>query len=183
MAFEQAAKFVVEELVVRDNGAITFPDATQQTTAYTGDTTPLPKYGVVTKMDTATITIAEQDEYQSTGVTGVLDALNSGVSLGTDDTFAIKNTSGETRIFDITGSVDVTAGASAVVVGIKLAKNGTEIDASECRAWSPANQSGKLVNGFIVSLAPNDEISLVIANFTSGANLTFLRGRIIARTV
>jgi hypothetical protein len=183
MAFEQAAKFVVEELVIRDNGAITFPDDTQQTTAFVGDTTPLPKYGVVTKMDSGTITIETQDEYQSTGVTGVLDALNDGVSVGTTDTFAIKNTSGATRIFDITGSIDVTAGATAVVVGIKLAKNGTPIAASECRAHSPSNLTAKLVNGFIVSLAPNDEVSLVVANFTDTTSLTFLRGRIIARTV
>ena len=33
MAFQQAAKFVVEELVIRDNGAITYPDGTTQSTA------------------------------------------------------------------------------------------------------------------------------------------------------
>lgn len=183
MAFEQSAKFVTQELVIKDNGAISFPDSTRQTTAYTGDATPLPRYGVVTKMNSETVTIDEQSTYQSTGVTGVLSTLQSGVSLGTTDTFAIKNTSGATRIFDITGSIDTTANAETVVVGVKLAKNGVPIDGSECRAWSPANQTAKLVTGFLIELAANDEVSLVIANFTNDSNLTFLRGRIIARTV
>jgi len=183
MAFEQAAKFVVEELVVRDNGAITFPDNTVQTTAYVGDATPLPKYGVVSKMDSGSIVIEEQGEYQSTGLTGVLDALNDGVSLGTADTFAIKNTSGETRIFDITGSIDVGVGGTLVNVGIILAKNGVPIAGSECKAWSPVNQAAKLVNGFLVELAPNDEVALFIANFTNTTTMTLFRGRIIARTI
>lgn len=38
MAFEQASKFVVEELVIKDNGAIGFPDGSVQTTAYVGST-------------------------------------------------------------------------------------------------------------------------------------------------
>jgi hypothetical protein len=33
MAFEQASKFVVDELIIRDNGAITYPDGTIQSTA------------------------------------------------------------------------------------------------------------------------------------------------------
>ena len=36
MAFEQAAKFVVEELVIRHNGAIAFPDGTVQDSALVG---------------------------------------------------------------------------------------------------------------------------------------------------
>jgi hypothetical protein len=183
MAFQQAAKFVVEELVIRDNGAVTFPDSTVQTTAYTGDLSPLARYGQVSKMDNGTITIATQSTYQSTGLTATLDSLASGIARGTTNTFAIKNTSGETRIFDIFASMDADTSATTSVVGIGLAKNGTFINSTECRAWAVANQSAKLVSSWMIELAPNDEVALFVANFTGTGSLNFLRGKIVARTV
>ena len=182
MAFEQAAKFVVEELVIRDNGAVTFPDSTVQTTAYTGDLSPLARYGQVSKMDNGTITIATQSTYQSTGLSATLDSIQSGIAIGTTDTFAIKNTSGETRIFDIFASMDCDTAATNVV-GIGLAKNGTFIAPTECRAWAVINQSAKLVSSWMIQLAPNDEVALYVANFSAEADITFLRGKIVARTV
>ena len=184
MAFEQAAKFVVEELVIRDNGAVTFPDNTVQTTAYVGDLTLAPKYGLASKMTSGTITIAEAETYQSTGLTATLDALNSGISLGTTDAFGLKNTSGVTRIFDVMGSIDMgVAGAGDKIIGIKLALNGVPIDGSECRAWSIGGKAGKLVTFYLVEMEPDDEVSLFVANISTNDNISFSRGRIVARTI
>jgi hypothetical protein len=183
MSFQKVPKFVVEELVIKDNGAVTFPDDTVQTTAYTGDLSPLSRYGQVSKMNNGTITIATQSTYQSTGLTATLDSIASGVALGTTNTFAIKNTSGETRIFDIYASMDADTGATTSVLGIGLAKNGTFVNSTECRAWAIANQSAKLVSSWMIELAPNDELALFVANFTGTGTVNFLRGRIVARTV
>ncbi len=185
MAFEQAAKFVVEELVIRDNGAITFPDSTTQTTAYVAAPSTLePKYGQAGRVNTFdTIEIGAKDVYQSTGLTATLNSLNSGVSLGEDDEFGLKNTSGETRIFDVFGSIDMGATGEATALGIKLALNGVEIDETECRAVSLDSRPGKLVTAWLLELEPDDEVSLMVANLTNANNISFSRGRIIARTV
>jgi hypothetical protein len=135
-------------------------------------------------MDSATITLIAQNEYQSTGLTGVLNSLNSGVSLGEDDTFAIKNTSGETKIFQIFGSIDM--GVSVVgdtIMGIKFALNGVEVNETECRAWSIGGKAGKLVTNWIFELEPDDEVALYVANFSNTNNISFSRGRIVAQTV
>ena len=183
MAFEQAAKFVVEELVIRDNGAITFPDSTTQTTAYVEPPTPIgPKYGQVVKTTTGTIEIDDAEVYQSTGLQGTLNELADGVSLGEDDTLAVKNTSGETRIFQITATMDCTT-SGTVVVGIALALNGEVILDSECRATSVATQVKKNHTTWLVELEDGDEIALYVANFTNENSISFNRGRIVARTV
>jgi hypothetical protein len=177
MAFDQSAKFVVEELVIRERGAITFPDNTTQATAYFE-----PRYGQVVKTTTGTIEIEDAGVYQSTGLQGTLNELADGVGLGEDDTLAVKNTSGETRIFQITATMDCTT-SGTVVVGIALALNGDVILDTECRATSVATQVKKNHTTWLVELEDGDEIALYVANFTNDNAIAFNRGRIVARTI
>jgi hypothetical protein len=145
--------------------------------------TPTARYGQISRINTSdSITIATQSVYQSTGLLGTLNTLNYGVSLGTTDTFAIKNTSGEIAVFEIYASMD-TLTAGVTVLGIKLAKNGVAIDESECRGACTGGIATKLATDWIVSLEPNDEVSLLIANHTNTTNMTFVRGRIVAKTL
>ena len=141
-------------------------------------------YGQVSRMTSDTINIITEATYQSTGLSATLDANANGIALGTTDSFAVKNTSGETTIFKVYASADVEAG-NTKLLGIKLAKNGTEIPATECRAstGTGANTFAKLVTNWMIELAPNDEVSLLIANFTQSGNITLQRGRIVASTV
>jgi hypothetical protein len=140
-------------------------------------------YGQVGKQTQSTITIGTAGAYQSTGITATLDTLaNSGISLGTTDTFAVKNTSGETRVFQITASMDCLTAADAAI-GIKLALNGTPIDDSDCRAWAVEDYTAKLVTTWLVELDDDDEVALFVANHTDTANVTFIRGRVVATTV
>jgi hypothetical protein len=141
-------------------------------------------YGQLSKMNSATIALVSQNVYQSTGLTGTLSSLGSGISLGTEDTFALKNTSGETKVFQLFGSIDMgIAGAQDSIMGIKFALNGVEIDESECRAWSIGGKAGKLVTYWIVELEPNDEVALYVANFSNTIDFSFSRGRIVAQTI
>jgi hypothetical protein len=142
--------------------------------------------GQVSKMDAGTITITTQSVYVSTGLTGIFDtATASGMTLGTTNTFAVKNTSGATKLMQIYGSIDAkTVSGNNKVLGIKLAKNGTAIDQTECRAFTGSgNDEAKLVTNWMISMAANDEVALFIANHSGTENISFGRGRLVATEV
>lgn len=142
--------------------------------------------GQVNKMDAGTITITTQSVYVSTGLTGIFDSTTaSGTSLGTTNTFAVKNTSGTTKLMQIYGSIDAkTVTGNNHTLGIKLAKNGTAIDQTECRAFTGSGgQEAKLVTNWMISMAANDEVALFIANHSGTENISFGRGRLVATEV
>ena len=139
--------------------------------------------GQVSKMDTGTIVISTQSVYVSTGLTGTFDSTTaSGMTLGTTDTFALKNTSGATKLMQFYGSIDArTTTGNNKILGIKLAKNGTVIDQTECRAFtSSGGQEAKLVTNWMISMAANDEVALFIANQSGDQDIAFGRGRLVA---
>ena len=142
--------------------------------------------GQASKMDSGTIDIVAQGVYVTTGLTATLDtATASGMTLGTTNAFAVKNTSGATKLMQIYGSIDAkTVSGNNKVLGIKLAKNGTAIDQTECRAFTGSgNDEAKLVTNWMISMAANDEVALFIANHSSNVDITFARGRLVATEV
>ncbi len=142
--------------------------------------------GQASKMDGGTIDIVTQGVYVSTGLTATFDASTaSGMTLGTTNAFAVKNTSGATKLMQIYGSIDAkTVSGNNKVLGIKLAKNGTAIDQTECRAFTGSgNEEAKLVTNWMISMAANDEVALFIANHSSNVDITFARGRLVATEV
>ena len=142
--------------------------------------------GQVSKMDAGTIDIVTQSVYVSTGLTGTFDTTTaSGMTLGTTNAFAVKNTSGSTKLMQIYGSIDATTvSGNNNILGIKLAKNGTAIDQTECRAFTGSgNEEAKLVTNWMISMAANDEVALFIANHSSNVDITFARGRLVATQV
>jgi hypothetical protein len=142
--------------------------------------------GQASKMDGGTIDIVTQGVYVSTGLTATFDASTaSGMTLGTTNAFAVKNTSGATKLMQIYGSIDAkTVSGNNKVLGIKLAKNGTAIDQTECRAFTGSgNDEAKLVTNWMISMAANDEVALFIANHSSNVDITFARGRLVATEV
>lgn len=142
--------------------------------------------GQCSKMTDGTIDITTQSAYVSTGLTAVLDSSTaSGMVLGITDTFGLKNDSGGTKLFRIYGSIDAnTVTQNNKVLGIKLAKNGTAIDETECRAYTGgSNEEAKLVTSWMVELDDGDEVSLLIANHSSSTDIILKRGRIVASEV
>jgi hypothetical protein len=140
--------------------------------------------GQVSKMDTDTITIATQGTYVTTGLTGIFDtATASGMVLGTSNAFALKNTSGISKLLRFYGSIDAFAGNNQIL-GIKLAYNGVAIAETECRAFTGSGgQEAKLVTSWMIELANNAEVSLFIANHSGATNISFKRGRLLASQV
>ena len=139
--------------------------------------------GQVSKMDSGTIDIVTQSVYVSTGLTGTFDSTTAnGMTLGTTNAFAVKNTSGATTLMQIYGSIDAkTTSGNNKILGIKLAKNGTAIDQTECRAFTGSGgQEAKLVTNWMISMAANDEVALFIANQSGTENITLGRARLVA---
>lgn len=140
--------------------------------------------GQASRMTSGTIAIATAGAYVSTGLTATFDSTTaSGMTLGTTDLFALKNTSGATKLLRFYASIDASAGNNHVL-GIKLAKNGTLIDASECRAYSASGSAiAKLATSWMISVAANEEVSVRIANISDTTTIDFQRGRIVATEV
>lgn len=137
--------------------------------------------GQASKMTSGTIAIATAGTYQSTGLTATLDsASNYQVILGTSNTFGLKNNSGATKLFQVMASMDATAGNNHTL-GISLAKNGTIIPQSECRASTGSgSQITKLLCFWMIELANSDEVALFAANHSDTTSISFQRGRISA---
>ncbi len=146
--------------------------------------TRAPVRGQVSRTTTGTIDITTQGTYVSTGLEATLDtATANGMTRGTTDTFGLKNTSGATRLMRFYGSIDAADGNNRTL-GIKLALNGTPIDATECRAFtSSGGAEAKLVTSWMISMAANDEVSLFIANHSSTTDLELRRARLVASEV
>lgn len=147
---------------------------------YIASSVPLVR-GQASKMTDGTIDIVTKDVYVSTGLTATLDADTAyGMVLGTTDAFGLKNDSGATKLFRIYASIDAADGNNSTL-GLKLAKNGTAIDNSECRAFTGTGaEEAKLVTSWMVELDDGDEVSLLIANFKNTSDLVLKRGRIVA---
>ena len=140
--------------------------------------------GQASKMDTGTITISTAGVYVTTGLTGIFDTTTAnGMVIGTSQAFAIKNTSGISKLLRFYGSIDATA-SNNQILGVKLAYNGVAIDETECRAFTGSGgQEAKLVTSWMINVANNDEVSLFIANHSNATNISFKRGRIVASEV
>ena len=137
--------------------------------------------GQASKMTSGTIAIVTAGTYQSTGLTATFDsATDYQVVLGTTDTFGLKNDSGATKLFMVQASMDASAGNNHTL-GISLAKNGSTIPQSECRAFTGSNaQITKLFCFWMVELDDGDEVALFVANHSDTTLISFQRGRISA---
>ncbi len=143
-----------------------------------------PIRGQASRMTTGEIAIATQGVYVATGLVATFDSATANeMALGTVNTFGVKNTSGETRLVQVYGSIDAVSGNNQTL-GIKLALNGTPIDQTECRAFTGSGgQEAKLVTNWMISMDDDDEVSLFIANHSGTVNVEFRRGRIVAAEV
>ncbi len=137
--------------------------------------------GQASKMTSGTISIAAAGTYQSTGLTATFDtATDYLTTLGTTNTFAIKNVCGATKLFMVQASMDASAGNNHTL-GIALAKNGSVVSQSECRAFTGSNsQITKLFCFWMIELANNDEVAMFVANHSDTTSISFQRGRISA---
>lgn len=134
--------------------------------------------GQASYTNTGTVSIATQGTYVSTGLTATFDSTTAyGISLGTTDLFALKNTTGSTQLVKVSAGIDAHAGNNQII-GMRLAKNGVGIPETECRSFSSSNDV-PLITNWLINMAANDEISIQVANHGGTTGLTLKRGRIV----
>ena len=145
---------------------------------------PSGPFGQMSRTTSGVVTGAAVGTYRTTGLVGTLDAVSDGFVLGTSDQLGLRNASGRTLVMRLYGSADIENGNNHVV-GLKLAKNGVAIDATECR--SATGQGGvnfaKAVTSWCVTMADGDEVSLFVADFTGTGDLTVQRARLVGTLV
>jgi hypothetical protein len=143
-----------------------------------------PVRGQISRITSGNIVITTAGQYVATGLEATLDAATAnGMTRGTTDLFGLKNTSGATRLMRFYGSIDAADGNNQTL-GIKLALNGTPIDETECRAFtSSGGAEAKLVTSWMISMAADAEVSLMIANHSGTTNIELRRARLVASEV
>ena len=129
-------------------------------------------YGVQTE-----VTINTTGVYVDLPFTGTLNDLSVGAA-SVDSKLGLKNVSPKSYIVQVKGTADVEAKGSSKEIGLRLVKNGTDINGGECRATVANSTIAKLHSFAIVEVEPGDEVTMQIANFTNTNNPDFERGRI-----
>ena len=156
-------------------------------------------YNAIKQLNTATFQPMRAVLWNQTGDTvaittaGVYVPINIAGTLDTDATFNM--TAGTTNA---TGLVNDTNQARTVVfiatydgkcgnnnaMGLKLALNGTPIDATECRSFGGATgQVGKTMTQWIERMEPGDEVSMWAANIDTTDDLDVDRFKLLAHAV
>jgi hypothetical protein len=151
---------------------------------YGGGVAPSDSYqGQMGRTTSGVVNIATAGTYQATGLIGTLDTvISDGIELSTTDQLGLKNVSGKTVDFKIFASADIEAGNNRIL-GIILAKNGTTIAETECRAPTGVGTSfAKLFTNWIIPMADGDQVTMYVTNHTTSGNITIDRCRMLAIT-
>jgi hypothetical protein len=141
--------------------------------------------GQVSIQNNTTVTdVIQSNTFYESGVNGTLDSSTAvNFTALTDSKLGLRYTGTDTRIFWVYGSADCTAGNNQMLA-IRLAKNGTSIPETECRAFTGSNaQEGKLVTTWMIELATNDVVTLVLANPAATTDITIKRARLVANAI
>jgi hypothetical protein len=117
--------------------------------------------------------------FVNSGLTGTLEtSTDVGTAAGAAGVFGIRRTDPGPQMAYVIATADVTAG-SPKLLAIKLALNGTPINATECNA-SVTNQTvAKLHSMWLLELTEDDVVSVWFANYTSSAAITVARARMV----
>jgi hypothetical protein len=115
----------------------------------------------------------------NSGLTGTLEGTTDvGTAAGASGVFGIRRTDPGPQMTYVIATADVTASAPKTL-GIKLALNGTPIDATECNASVTNQVVAKLHSMWLLELDEDDVVSVWFANKTSSASITVERARMV----
>ena len=115
----------------------------------------------------------------NSGLDGTLDSASPvGTSLSTAGSFGLKRTASGSSWAYVVATADMSP-TNKTRFGIKLALNGTPIDATECNATVSNNDVGKLHSMYLMELEQNDEVTVYFANYTDTSSADVERARIV----
>ena len=143
----------------------------------------IPYFGQMSSQTQQTVDIITAGVYVPMNINGTFDTTNSqGTSAPTTGTFGIKNTSGKTLRFMVIATADVQLGNNRTA-GLRLAINGVALPETTCQATTGNNNLAKLMTQWMVNLANGDEVTYLLADISSNADITVDRAKIVAFTV
>jgi hypothetical protein len=132
-------------------------------------------HGLVYYSTETEVTITTAGVYVDLPFTGTLGEAEGVASVS--GKLGLKNISQKAYYVDVTATADLEAKGSAKEMGLRIVKNGADLDGAECRATVATGYIGKLHSFGIVRVEPGDELTIQIANFSNTNNPDFERGR------
>ena len=170
------------------SGTASLADLTSAGRALLDDTTvaaqratlALNVYGQFYFSSSAATTINTTGTYVKLAGTTTSDSL-SGVTMPAHN--RLQNDSGATRLFEVSAHVDVEDGSGSKQLAMKLAKNGTVIDATEVDDETTSNEGAHMNLTWAVSLDDGDYIEIWGANNTDASNITVTRGHLFIKVI
>ena len=143
----------------------------------------IPYYGQMSNQTQQTVDIITQGVYVPINITGTFDTVNAqGTVAPTTGTFGIKNTSGKTLRFMVIATADVELGNNRTA-GLRLAVNGTALPETTCQAQTGNHNLAKLMTQWMINLPNNGEVTCLLANISSTADIKVDRAKIVAFTI
>lgn len=145
---------------------------------------PQPMRGMLWNQTGDTVTITTAGVYVPLNITGTLDSdVTFNMTAGATNATALVNDTDQTRTMVFIATYDGKGGNNNAI-GLKLARNGTPIDATECRSFGGSTgQVGKTMTQWIGRVEPGDEISMWGANIDATDDLDVERFKLIAHAI
>ena len=144
-----------------------------------------PMRAVLWNQTSSVITITTAGEYVPINVAGTLDttATFNMEATGSPNVTGFKNITNQARTVMMFASYDGKCGNNNAM-GLKLALNGTAIDATECQSFAGGGgQVGKTFTHWIMRMEPDDEVTMLCANIDNTTDLTIDRFKFIATAI
>jgi hypothetical protein len=143
----------------------------------------IPYYGQMSNQTQQTVDIITQGVYVPMNITGTFDTANAqGTVAPTTGTFGIKNTSGKTLRFMVIATADVEI-SNNKTAGLRLAVNGVALPETTCQAQTGNHNLAKLMTQWMVNLPNNGEVTCLLADISSTADINVDRAKIVAFTI
>jgi len=144
-----------------------------------------PMRAALSTQTTFTVPITTAGVYVPIDEAGTLDSAVTFnmVASGAPNVTGVKNNTTQERIMMIFASYDGKGGNNHAI-GLKLALNGTPIDATECRSFAGGGgQVGKTFTHWIMKLGAGDEVTMLAANIDATTDLTIERFKLTAHAI
>lgn len=145
---------------------------------------PQPMRGMLSRQTSGTVTITTAGVYVPLNLSGTLDSdVTFNLSAGTVNASGFVNDTDQTRTMVFIATYDGKGGNNNAI-GLKLALNGTPIDATECRSFGGSTgQVGKTMTQWMMRMEPGDEVSMWGANIDATDDLTIERFKFLAHAI
>jgi hypothetical protein len=139
--------------------------------------------GQIASQTAQTIQIASANTYVPMSISGSFDtAIALGTQSSTTASFGVKNTSGQSLVFMVIATVDVSIGNNRVA-GLRLAVDGVPIAETTCHAATGTQNFAKLLSQYLINVPNNSEVSCFLANIGATSNIGVERAKIVAHAV